>query len=120
MAEEVREDSSSEPKGDPNPNRLMAKILDKVDGILFEHGLEFRHEEEDWENLTMELSALIFRFWDDKTGGDSSYNPDASSDDKPVVESEDESATLSASSEEAQSSSDGEEDKKPAQKKLKK
>lgn len=106
---ESSESESSETKGDPNPNRLMEKCLDKLDGVLFTHGLEFRHDEEKWEDLVDELSALIFKYWDDKTGGDSSYEPGDSKDgDKPAPEPEvgeeseaSESVTLGSDSEES-------------------
>lgn len=90
------EGQQQQDKGDPNPNRLMARILDKVDGELYKHGLEFRHDDEAWDDYVEELAALIFRFYDDKTGGDSSYAPGDSrnnSESSLEYESDDEEST---------------------------
>jgi hypothetical protein len=65
----------SEDKHDPDTNRLMAKIMDDIDARLFKHGLQFRGD--DLEPATEELRALIFKYYEDITGGDSSYDPNA-------------------------------------------
>lgn len=66
-------------KGDPDSNRLMARLLDKLDLILTSHGLAFR-EEEQWNDYILELQALIFKFYDDETGGNSDYDPNSAPD----------------------------------------
>ena len=72
-------------KGDPNTNRLMARLLDKMDCVLFSHGLVFRAEE-DWNDFIIELSALVFRFYDDETGGDGDYDPNNAPDSTSTTE----------------------------------
>lgn len=66
-------------KGDPDSSRLMARLVDKTDAVLFAHGLSFRAEEQ-WNDFIVELQALIFRFYDDETGGDVDYDPDNAPD----------------------------------------
>lgn len=66
-------------KGDPDSNRLMARLLDKLDLILTSHGLAFR-DSEDWNDYILELQALIFKFYDDETGGNSDYDPNSAPD----------------------------------------
>lgn len=72
--------------GDPDSNRLMARILDKLDVILISHGFSFR-EECCEEALAEAMERLIFRFYEDETGGDSDYDPDAPPDSTPEEES---------------------------------
>lgn len=98
-------------KGDPDPTRLMARVLDKVDKTLFEHGLQFK-EEESYENFAEELAALFYRYYDDLTGGDSDYDPkkpissdseDMAGDDEPSV-----SQSLGSASEDVEEDDDDE------------
>lgn len=89
--------------GDPDPNRLMARVVDKVDSILFAHGLEFK-DEKDWEDFIERLRSLFFEFYEDNTGGDSDYDPDAPPDSTGTEESE--SATLGDDEQEEQEFSD--------------
>ena len=76
----------SEKKHDPDTNRLMAKIMDDIDARLFKHGLQFRGD--DLEPATEELRALIYKYYEDITGGDSSYDPNA--DKSTEIDSDDE------------------------------
>jgi hypothetical protein len=66
-------------KGDPDSNRLFARVLDKLDAVLFAHGMQFR-EDKDHGDFCDQFSALLFNFYDDLTGGDDSYDPDAPPD----------------------------------------
>lgn len=66
-------------KGDPNSTRLMARIVDKIDSTLYAHGLEFK-DDCDFDVFIEELAALIYRNYDDDTGGDGSYDPAAPPD----------------------------------------
>lgn len=61
-------------KGDPDSNRLMLAVVDKFDGVLFKNGLEFR-DDMNWEDMITELEALIFKYYDDLTGGDEDFDP---------------------------------------------
>lgn len=61
-------------RGDPDSNRLMARLIDKMDAILGAHGFAFRSETR-FEEFSMQLAALVFQFYDDLDGGDSSYHP---------------------------------------------
>ena len=65
---------SDENGGDPNSTRLLEQVMDKVDKILFAHGLEFEDEER-WAEAAGELEQWIFQFYDDLTGGDEDYDP---------------------------------------------
>lgn len=67
--------NEQERKHDPDVNRLMAKIMDDIDARLFKHGLQFRGD--DLYPATEELRALIYKYYEDITGGDSSYDPNA-------------------------------------------
>lgn len=81
-------------KHENNPTRLLAKVLDKVDLVLNLHGMGFR-EEKSWENFGEALRALLFEYYDDYTGGDSSYEPGDSGDQMDESDIDDEeSATV--------------------------
>jgi len=60
--------------GDPDSNRLLAKVIGKMDGVLVNHGLEF-NDDANFADFTDRLAALIFEFYDDLTGGASDYEP---------------------------------------------
>ena len=112
MAEREHEDGSiSDVKGDPDPNRLMALILDKVDKTLFVHGLQFK-EGESYENFAEELAELFYRYYDDLTGGDSDYDPNApASSESSGLEGDDEpsvSQSLGSASEDVEEDDDEE------------
>ena len=62
-------------KGDPNSTRLLNRLMDKFDGVLFAHGFVFK-EDMAWEEMGEEITALVYKYYDDETGGDSSYDPD--------------------------------------------
>jgi hypothetical protein len=91
-------------KGDPNPARLLAKIMDYIDVTLVKHGFEFR-EDKDWETFGGSLLGLFFEHYEDHTGGDSSYVPgettSGSDSGESVSESLGESDTHSESAEES-------------------
>lgn len=97
-------------KGDPDSSRLMARLVDKMDAVLFAHGLSFRAEEQ-WNDFIVELQALIFRFYDDETGGDVDYDPDNAPDS---------TSTTETASEEEEDLVDENEDDNTATKKQKK
>lgn len=96
-------------KGDPNSKRLLERVLDRIDLVLTQHGMGFR-EEHEWSDFAAEVQAVCYKYYDDFTGGDSSYNPDDDSSmrDEEVEEeegsSESKSATLDESSDEAEES----------------
>lgn len=98
-------------KGDPDSSRLMARLVDKMDAVLFAHGLSFRAEEQ-WNDFIVELQALIFRFYDDETGGDVDYDPDNAPDST--------STTETASEEEEDLDGDDDDNDEAAAKKHKK
>lgn len=91
------EEEDQSTKGDPEPTRMLARCLDKLDGVLVQHGFQFK-ENSVWENFAEELQELLFKHYDDLTGGDSDFDPNApdSSDDEDDS-GESESATLSSS-----------------------
>lgn len=88
-------------RGDPNSTRLLLRMLDKLDEILCLHGFEFR-EDRDWQNFGESLAALVHDNYNDLTGGDSDYDPNAPPDESSEVDSS-ESVSVSLS---AESSSD--------------
>ena len=65
--------------GDPNPNRLMAHIVDHIDVYLLRHGFAFR-ENASWEAYITGMEALLYRYYEDETGGDDSYEPSDSTE----------------------------------------
>jgi len=77
--------------------KLLSKVLDKVDAVLFEHGLEFKDEAK-WEDFAAQLVALLYNYYDDEGDDkdDSDFDPDApeeeSSTDPDGSESLDDSA----------------------------
>ncbi len=73
---EQEEVSHDETKHDPDGTRMLARCLDKLDGVLKRHGFQFK-DDCVWENFAEELQNLLFRHYDDLTGGDSSYDPNA-------------------------------------------
>jgi len=94
--------SEEDSKHDPDPNRIMAKIMDDIDARLFKHGFQFK-EEALLEDAVEELRAMIFKYYDDMTGGDSSYDPEKDKTPESEYESdsgESESASLHSSDEE--------------------
>ena len=99
---------------DPDPQRLIEKVMDRLDLVLVKQGFVFR-EEMDWTNAGEEVMAWIFKYYDDLTGGDEDYNPgdsaltgegDADADDE-----ESDSATLGESDD---SDADDDSDGKPS------
>ncbi len=66
--------NEEETKGDPNGTRLFARVLDKIDATLFDHGMEFC-EDKSHEKFCELLAALLFEYYTDLTGGDESYDP---------------------------------------------
>lgn len=94
----------SDVKGDPDSTRLLNRLMDKFDGVLFAHGFVFK-EDMSWEEMGEEITALVYKYYDDETGGDSSYDPakppdstgsEVEADDE---EDEDGSMTLGSTSE---------------------
>lgn len=45
-------------------NKILAQVIDKVDDILFKHGLSFK-DDEDWEDAVEELRAFVEKYYDD-------------------------------------------------------
>jgi hypothetical protein len=66
--------SDEDVKGDPNPTRLMERVMDKLDGVLFAHGFEFADETK-WSEAVQVMERYIFHFYTDLTGGDEDYDP---------------------------------------------
>ena len=84
-------------KGDPEAARLLARVLDKLDLVLYKHGLEFR-DDRDWANFAEEVREIVHTYYDDVTGGDSSYDPNAAPDSTETTETDvDGSETLDSS-----------------------
>lgn len=93
-----------ERKTDNNPARLLAKVLDKIDMVLSLQGMGFR-EEKDWEEFGGAVAALLYEYYNDYTGGDSSYEPGQTTSSNESGESESESLgsdTVSEEEEEAE------------------
>ena len=61
-------------KTDPDPQRLIEAVMDKLDGVLFKQGFEFR-EDKDWTEAGSKIMEWIFEYYDDLTGGDTDYQP---------------------------------------------
>jgi hypothetical protein len=75
-------------------------------------------EECDWADFGGEVQSLCYKYYDDFTGGDSSYDPNADSQvgsqvDEPEETSESESATLDGESEEEAEEEEGHAPKRP-------
>lgn len=70
----------------------LTKFFDRVDKWLFEHDLEFRGADAEWQRFISDVSVIIARDYKDLEcdDDDSDYDADASS-------SETESASLEAS-----------------------
>jgi len=58
--------------------KLLAKVIDKVDRVLFEHDLQFR-DDADWEQFADKVRELVHEYYDDCVGdaADADYDPDA-------------------------------------------
>lgn len=89
-------------KGDPDSARLLNRLMDKFDGVLFAHGFVFK-ENMAWEEMGEEITALVYKYYDDETGGDSSYDPDkppdsTGSDVEATPEGEDEEGSMTLGS----------------------
>jgi hypothetical protein len=65
---------------DADAAKLLGKVIDKMDSVLFEHDLQFR-EEADWEAFAEKLRALVFEYYDDLASekDDADFDPDADS-----------------------------------------
>ena len=88
-------------KHDPDGTRMLARCLDKLDGVLVQHGFQFK-DDCVWENFAEELQNLLYRHYDDLTGGDSSYDPNAPESDSGEEDEETPSSeTLDSSSSES-------------------
>ncbi len=74
-------------KGDPNPSRLMERVMAKLDGVLFAHGLEFK-DDAMWAEAVIVMEKYIFHFYDDLTGGDEDYDPRKPADSDSGLEGE--------------------------------
>jgi hypothetical protein len=64
--------------------KLLFHLADKVDKVLFEHGLVFAKEDDDaaWAVFLEELRALVYKHYEDEQGSaDESYKDDASASD---------------------------------------
>ena len=73
-----------------DPNQIMAQVIDKVDKVLFKHGLEFDEDHKNWDDAVEQLSAWVFQFYED-FGGDSSFQGNSvssSSSDEMLMTSE--------------------------------
>jgi len=62
--------------------RLLAKVIDRMDRVLFEHELEFK-DDKDWEQFADRVRDLIYEYYDDNADDarDGDYDPDAPSSD---------------------------------------
>jgi hypothetical protein len=58
--------------------KLLGKVIDKMDRVLFEGDLQFR-KKADWEAFAEKLRALIFEYYDDLAGeeDDPDFDPEA-------------------------------------------
>ncbi len=83
------------PRGDGNATRLMERVMDKLDSVLFAHGFEFADETK-WSEAVQVMERYIFHYYTDLTGGDEDYDPrkpadpDSSNDVEVEVDGEEE------------------------------
>jgi hypothetical protein len=85
---------------DDDAARLLAKVIDRMDRVLFEHELEFK-DDKDWEQFADRVRDLISEYYDDNADDakDGDYDPDAPSsededeDDDSLEEEEEEDVT---------------------------
>ncbi len=82
-------------------SKLLAKVIDKVDRVLFEHDLEFRNSA-DWEEFADKVRALVHEYYDDcaDNAADPDFDPDA-----PDESSSSESESLQGTDEQCESDS---------------
>ncbi len=76
----------------------LKKFFDRVDKWLFEHDLEFRGEDAEWQAFVGAVSALIAKHYKDLDADedDSDYDPDASSSSESASLAEEEEVEASA------------------------
>lgn len=79
-----------------NAAKLLNRIMDKTDKILFMNGLIFR-EDKDWEEAASEMAAWVYRYYEDEGSEDNSYQPGDSAESELLTE-ESETRTLDTSS----------------------
>lgn len=72
--------------------RLLAKVIDRMDRVLFEHELEFK-DDKDWEQFADRVRDLIYEYYDEDADDakDGDYDPDAPSSDDDDEEDDDDS-----------------------------
>ena len=66
--------------GDDAAAKLLAKVIDRMDRLLFEHELEFR-DDKVWEDFAEKVRQLIYEYYDDNAEdvADADFDPEAES-----------------------------------------
>ena len=99
------EDELPFPFTDPDPNRLAARMADKLIAVATAQGFIFKEDMLE-EEFAVEIAALVYKYFDDETGGDSEYNPDEAPDSTMTSETGEDSEDLAEPSEEESSEVD--------------
>lgn len=86
-----------EEKHDPNSTRLLERVANKLDQVLSAHGMSFRGDDEQFQDMCEELRDLVYQYYTDEDGGDDDYEP---GDSLLSVESDTAEGSISLSSEE--------------------
>ncbi len=83
---------------DPDPNRLAARMADKLIAVATAQGFMFKEDMLE-EEFAVEIAALVYKYFDDETGGDSEYNPDEAPDSTLTSETGEDSEDIAEPSE---------------------
>jgi len=79
--------------------KLLAKVIDKMDRVLFEHDLQFKPNA-DWEEFADKVREIIYVYYDDLADEDDpDFDPNA-----PPTSSSSESASLDGTEDQSEGS----------------
>lgn len=104
-AEDQKSEELQFPLTDPDPNRLAARMADKLIAVATAQGFIFKEDMLE-EEFAVEIAALVYKYFDDETGGDSEYNPDEAPDSTMTSETGEDSEDIAQPSEEEEDSSE--------------
>jgi hypothetical protein len=71
-------------------NQLIARVIDKVDKILYQNDLEFA-EEDRWHDATEDLRRWIFEYYEEVSHSSDTYINESSTSESIEVDDEEES-----------------------------
>lgn len=65
--------------------KLLQLVADKIDKVLFEHGMEFAKPDDDdaWQAFVGELQALLYKHYADEQTSDEDFDAEAESAEEP-------------------------------------